>query len=382
MTELELCIRRIHGELSEEEEIQFQDWLQASEANRKLFTSMQALQNQGSAIETLTTINVEAAWKKVAKDSPGKERPLYEKFEFSWLRYAAVFLVLVGASYLGYQSFFTSSSEEIAINTDRILLTLGDGTIREIDPEKEGIITTKQGQAVRVQQQSLHYESAENAAITYNTLQVPYGKKFTIVLADGTIVHLNAGTSLTYPTAFANNAPRSIELQGEAFFEVSKKGDYMPFVVNTNALRVRVLGTHFNVSAYPGDQQQFVVLQEGSVAVYQPEESFDAKTRRIKPGEKAAISHKQIAVQTVNIKKYLTWIKGGFALNNDSFSEALKKIERQYNVTIQNDFSSLAGRHFNGSFGQETIGETLDAFKEITGFEYVIKDGIIIITSH
>ena len=95
--------------------------------------------------------------------------------------------------------------------------------------------------------------------LVYNTIKIPYGKRFELQLSDGTIVHLNSGTTLKYPVKFIASGNRQVFLDGEAFFDVAKDKTH-PFVVNADNLNVRVLGTHFNVSNYPEDKLTDIVL--------------------------------------------------------------------------------------------------------------------------
>ena len=110
--------------------------------------------------------------------------------------------------------------------------------------------------------------------MVYNTLKIPYGKKFEVQLSDGTIVHLNAGTSLRYPVQFVKNQSRQVYLTGEAFFEVSKDKAH-PFTVNTQEVNVEVLGTKFNVNSYTEDVSTDVVLVEGKVSLYKDKKTAE-----------------------------------------------------------------------------------------------------------
>src|SRR5690606_25698590 len=126
---------------------------------------------------------------------------------------------------------------------------------------------------------------------------IPKGKKFQIQLSDGTLVHLNAGSSLRYPVDFLSEGPRQVFLSGEAYFDVAKNASN-PFIVNVDDLEVRVLGTQFNVSAYSEDEYIDVVLVEGSVNLNKKEGDMV----ELSPGQKG--SYKQnsdsITVNEVN----------------------------------------------------------------------------------
>ena len=129
---------------------------------------------------------------------------------------------------------------------------------------------------------TLMASSAET--LVYNTLKIPYGKQFEVELSDGTIVHLNSGTTLRYPVAFLKNQNRKVFLTGEAFFEVAKDKAH-PFTVSTQELNVEVLGTKFNASSYTEDVTTDIVLVEGKVALYKDKKENNNSVK-LTPGSK------------------------------------------------------------------------------------------------
>jgi ferric-dicitrate binding protein FerR (iron transport regulator) len=215
----------------------------------------------------------------------------------------------------------------------------------------------------------------------YNTLTVPYGKRFDLLLSDGTQVTLNSGTSLKYPVQFLNTENRQVFLDGEAFFNVVKDS-LNPFIVNTDQLNVRVLGTKFNMSSYPEDQFVNTTLLEGSVSVYNKQDTFDSsKASLLEPGFKAEWNkyNKQILIEEADIAMHTDWLNGKIILRHVPFKNIVKKLERHYNVEIINNNSKLDEELFTASFDIETIDQVFQTFNLTYEMDYKINDRQIII---
>lgn len=295
-----------------------------------------------------------------------------------YYKYAAVFIGLIGGI-LWYQF----SSNEIKINQvsvadDAIILKTSDNKRTEINTNGKQVVVDKNGKIVGQQNGGqISYESNEELEeLVYNEIIVPDGKKFKLILSDGSLAHMNSGSSLKYPVNFISGENRKVLLKGEAYFEVTKDTKH-PFLVATEEMEIKVLGTNFNVSSYQGSDT-FTVLAEGSVAVYD-KKSSDSNFKTIRPGEKAIIADNTIEVIEVDVNDYLGWREGLLAFNNEQFINIIRKIERQYGVNIKNEFTALESVRFRGFFKDETIIDLLDTFKESAGFEYTITNQKIII---
>ena len=217
--------------------------------------------------------------------------------------------------------------------------------------------------------------------LIYNELFVPYGKKFQLVLSDGSKVHLNAGSSLRYPIQFMTNYRREVYLNGEAFFDISKDSLH-PFVVNTNAFDVKVLGTKFNVSSFSEEDVAQTVLVEGSVQMQNKTSAVQAENLiTLLPGQKGEIlaQERNIKVSEVDTSVYTSWLDGVLVFRNMAFKEIRKKLERNYNVRIYNNNLLLEEKTFNATFDVETIEQVLRTINENFPIEYSIQDKVIVI---
>lgn len=198
-----------------------------------------------------------------------------------------------------------------------------------------------------------------------NKLIVPYGKRSTLVLADGSKVHLNSGTKMEFPTLFSTTQ-REINMEGEIFIEVVKQGN-APFVVHTPHSQITVLGTSFNVSSYTEDVREFVVLVNGSVEVKSQNSTIQLQPNEMAEIEKGMIQHKQ-----VDVSDYTSWINGYMQFNKSPLSEVLKKIGRYYNIEFTyNKELDLHRQTCSGKlFLSEKLNDVLEAFSKMTYLQY------------
>ncbi len=170
------------------------------------------------------------------------------------------------------------------------------------------------------------YDDQQTGAATYNTLSTPRGRLFHVTLPDGSGVWLNAASSLRYPTSF-NNEDRTVELTGEAYFDVTPMAG-KPFTVKTgNRQEVLVLGTQFNVSAYPEDPVTATTLLQGKVSV---------QRRVLQPGQQARVSGYTNALQiiTADTSQVMAWRNGMFNFENADFREVMQQLERWYDIDV------------------------------------------------
>ncbi len=316
-----------------------------------------------------------------------KEKSLFYKYKLkTWFKYAAIAILFLGIGYFYDQGIFNTPKEELLTSKeDTITIQLDNGDVQVIS-EKSAIKITDTSGNVVMQQQGARLVYNKNIPVEklkYNTLTIPYGKRFDIVLSDGTHVFLNSGSSIKYPIQFIEGRSRKVFLEGEAFFEVTKDEKH-PFLIEAQGLNVKVLGTKFNINAYPEDDNTEVVLVEGSVSLKPSKNgSKDEQDFILKPGSKGTFDSFQqtISAQNVNTSIYTSWIKGTIVFRDEAFDTIIKKLERYYNVTIINNNKDLAKESFNASFeiDKETIHEVLHYLNKVHQIEYQIINNKVII---
>ncbi|PIA81222.1 hypothetical protein BFR04_14875 [Gaetbulibacter sp. 4G1] len=378
-----LIYKSISKIITPEEEIILDNWLKVDENNKlynKIIDKKQVQKKISIYNEIDTDLIFERLEKRIDEDVKPISKVKYINSVSKAFKYAAVAVIFLSLGYFYQQGYF-SSKPEFVIPSEHITLELENGNIQIINEDGSTKVVDVKGNVVGTQSgtQLVYSNDIIKEKLVYNTLTVPYGKRFEIQLSDGTNVHLNAGTSLKYPVKFINGKNRQVFLNGEAFFDVTSDKKH-PFIVNAEALNVEVFGTEFNVSAYPEDATTDVVLVEGSVALYNEEETLkDGVT--IVPGTKGSHDKNENSISTekVNIEIYTQWMKGGLVFRNSSFENISKKLERHYNVKIINTNEQLNKEVFNASFKEEPIDIILSYFKNSFDIEYRIEENTIYI---
>jgi ferric-dicitrate binding protein FerR (iron transport regulator) len=195
----------------------------------------------------------------------------------------------------------------------------------------------------------------------YIVFEAPYGEKSKMTFPDGTVVWLNAGSSLKYSNKY-NTDDRVVELEGEGYFEVAKKKK-IPFVVHTRGYDVVVKGTKFNVTAYPEDSNITTTLMEGAVELLKEKQHI-----AMKPGESVTLNvvSGKFTLTKVNPDVSKAWSENRIEYDNISLRELAAKLSRQYDVKIHLLTEEVGDKRFRISLrNQETIGEVMSALKEI-----------------
>ena len=222
------------------------------------------------------------------------------------------------------QDVYLPVAEVIKPGKAGALLTLSDGRQVVLSDSLETQLK-EQTADIRVQGKRLDYSSEHiGSFLVYNTITVPRGGEYQLTLSDGTRVWLNAETELKYPVAFVGEG-REVMLKGEAYFEVAKNVS-RPFVVKTEQLDIKVLGTSFNMKSYPSETQQ-VTLVQGKVEV-----RVGNYSRKLQPGEQLNYSSEGPEIRNVDVKAYTAWKDRRFVFNDDLLEEVIHKLGRWYDV--------------------------------------------------
>ncbi|HBL77350.1 MAG: hypothetical protein A2W90_21735 [Bacteroidetes bacterium GWF2_42_66] len=258
----------------------------------------------------------------------------------SFLRYAAIALLFLMIGNVIMYLYLNRKSDQLdyyasdnKVSTDNPTLILSNGT--EIKLSKASNIKYKKGNEIIIDDRSVAIPKNTNNEITSNQIVMPCGSRSKITLDDNTIVYLNAGSRLIYPSVFTGKV-RELELFGEAYFEVSENKK-KPFIVKTASLAIEVLGTKFNVSSYQEDDVVQTILEKGEVSVKRNDMSFINKSVILKPGQMLAYNKKTKEIKTnyVDVEYYVLWKNGILKFKNEDFIRVIKKIERFYDISIK-----------------------------------------------
>lgn len=346
-------------------------------------------------IETMDSSEAERIFDSIitSEEKKGRRSRGFSAKRIPVIRYAAVMVVLIGlASVLYFQQSGNrmqgtiedtlNAATRSEVPAEAITLQLPNGQIEILSENQALEVRDAKGNVVGKQtgNQLVYDDKTDVGELTYNKLTVPFGKKFELFLSDGTRAYLNAGTSIKYPVKFLKGQERMVFLTGEAFFEVAEDTEH-PFIIKADELNIRVLGTKFNVSTYPEDPATDVVLVEGSVGLYGTTEEFDAETFLLEPGHKGSFDKREgkLVSEAVPTGVYTSWIEGELVFRNMSFENILKKMERNYNVTITNRNQNIAKEKFNARFRNEPLEKVLSYFKVTYGLEYGFEGNTITI---
>lgn len=204
-------------------------------------------------------------------------------------------------------------------------------------------------------------------------ITIPRGQMYTITLSDGTQVWLNTGSSLKYPSQFDSKS-RTVELSGEAYFKVARN-ENSPFIVKTDYITTRVLGTEFNIRAY-NEADVSVTLVNGKVEV----ESPNTERLTLKPNECATIKASKLQSEVVDVKKYTAWVDGYFYFDNASLEDIMKELGRWYNINIE--FANTSTREYKYKFWADRNGrleEAVDLLNEYGKASIIVQNKRLII---
>jgi len=294
--------------------------------------------NLFSSKENKLTLNEQYdLWKRIQNESQTPKQEVFQRF----LKYAAI-LVLVFFSGATSYYFYQHSAKrnhfqlvEAIPAKGEAMIILSDGSRVPLDKQMSEISYSKNGEQLIVNSDTIKQNSGSQSE-SINKVVISYGKKSMIVLSDGTKVWLNAGSQLIYPAVFSGKN-RQVTLIGEAFFDVTTNPQN-PFIVRASDVSVEVLGTRFDVSAYPDDKIVQTVLEEGKVnlkylgkGILNREFVVEMQPNQMVEFDKTS---GEASSKLVDVAKYTSWKDGMLEFEKVDLIRALKQVERFYDVNI------------------------------------------------
>jgi len=394
----ELAAKWMDGTITPEEKEKFEAWYNGLD-----FSELELLDHWATGPE-----EIEAHILQKLKTSLGETKgesvraiahvhdvaPVHDLRRSRWWAAAASVLLLIGAgSYFFYfrnkdaggpeQTTAQMHTGDVAPGRYGAVLTLSDGARVVLDSAGNGNIATQGGSQVLMQNGAIVYEKEKAAAATainpaaavvYNTVTTPRGRQFRVVLPDGSGVWLNAASTLRYPTAFTGDQ-RAVELSGEAYFEIAKD-ERKPFVVTARDMRVQVLGTAFNLMAYPDETAVNTTLVTGAVRVVATKSSLV-----LDPDQQASLPDNagRFTVSKPNLKEVLAWKDGRFRFDGAKITTIMRQIARWYDVDIEYR-GEVPSNEFNGSISRaEYARKILDALERTGNVNFSLEGRKIIV---
>jgi len=303
-----------------------------------------------------------------------------EKLKINWisyLKYAAVISIFVAIGSLIYTSLYNYKFPIEAANEMDLKgkVIFADGSTKVFDSDKTSIKQTASGNLV-INSDTVVVK-VKQANTSLNHIIIPYGKRSDIILADGTHIWLNSGSQLSYPSEFKTDS-REVYLSGEALFDVNANPK-KPFYVITKNIKIKVLGTIFNVSSYDEDNTVQTALLRGKVTA--GENKLFASTINLAPGELLTYSKKNSTLlkEKVDVKSYASWVNGYLIFINVPITEVFMKLERYYNQDIKIE-DSLEKITFSGKLDlKDNIKDVINDIAFASSINVQKKEGFYLI---
>lgn len=270
-------------------------------------------------------------------------QPLPKAKKVRLLPRIAIAAATVGIIALGISLFFAPHKFKAAIEPgnqthgapgmNSATLTLSNGRAIRLSDAASGELAAEAGVVIsKSPTGQLIYEIKGNSAHGgINKLSTANGETYQIRLPDGSDVWLNAASTLSYTPDLLKDGKRSVQLEGEAYFSITRDQAH-PFIVQSKDQQIEVLGTQFNVNAYADEPVVATTLLKGSVSV-----TTGGQKKKIHPGEQAQLSAGRLSVQKVEVDNFIDWKNGDFALNHVEFKTAMRKIARWYDMEVVYD---------------------------------------------
>ncbi|MEZ2335600.1 FecR family protein [Mucilaginibacter sp. RCC_168] len=338
-----------NGTASPNELRELDSWYDTFDQNKKLTDTLYPQEIKNMEHRLLSTID-----RQIDKRLGRQSGPLTVQTRGRWLAVIAILAVFLTIGYLTVRTFGMFNGEQMAKNDvkpggSKAILILGNGKRIDLSSSKSGVISNESGVTIaKTTGTRLTYLSDDQASDqkdhgegTTNTIITPNGGQYEVQLPDGTHVWLNAASSLTYPVHFVGGQ-RTVWLTGEGYFEVAKDKT-RPFDVSTGTQHVRVLGTHFNINAYPGEDSQKTTLLEGSVQVLSK-----ANAIMLKPGEQAVNNGIDLNILHLNAEDAIMWKNGLFHFDHTELHALMRELARWYDVEVVYEGQSRS-RLFSGT---------------------------------
>lgn len=339
--------------------------------------------------KSVTDTEVNEKWDTVlqnilAADKPYRVRKRFLTPALQWASAAIILIAIAVSSYL----YSVNKGQKVHVFAQDVLpggnkavLTLADGKKISLTDavagdiaKQSGLSITKTADGQLIYKVSEVVKEADDSKV--NTISTPKGGQWQVSLPDGSVVWLNAASSLTYPLSFVSAKQRIVELTGEAYFEVTKDKLH-PFIVRTAKQEVEVLGTHFNINSYADENVTRTTLLEGSVRV---SHNTTHDTEILKPGEQSVLSSTGINVRVMDVEEAIAWKNGYFMFNNEKQESIMRKISRWYNVEIEYADTDAKEVMYYGTVGRfGKVSQVLRKLEQTGEVRFDIKGNKIIV---
>lgn len=367
----EILKARLEGTATEEELAILREWLDRSPQNRELAELLEESAENLPLLGRIYGYDEQRVWGNIRKAARKRRMRMLAATARKYAAVAAVAALLAGGGWwtlgrraerLARQAYI----EQLTPGVRGAVLTLSSGENVALEAGGRRMLVEQDGTRLEIAGEELAYHKveAEQEIPMTNTVTVPRGKEFSLRLSDGTQVWLNSESSLVFPVRFGDG-PREVTVTGEAYFDVAHDEAH-PFVVKTENLSVRVLGTAFNVRAHAADPLTEVVLERGSVRLQTPE---GYNLVRLHPNQRAVFdaAKDDIEVEEIYAEHFVTERYNLVAMKNATIGEIIARIESNYGVRIRIADPDNRKRYDINYLRTNSLEEVIDIVEFMTG---------------
>ena len=361
-------------EASEQEKLEVTAWKEEDERRERFCEDAVTFYREGASVDDPSREEMEQVWHKV-RQRTRKHRYLPRRV-VGWVAGVAVFAGL----FFGIRLLMTDTSPQVPpvvsiAKTEGVRLVLSDGTTHIVEAEKSaaldvpGFEMKDNGLKQLGQKQAMVSGKKE---LTYSEVIVPRGAEYQLTLADGTRVILNSESSIRFPDEFHTNE-RRVFLHGEAYFQVAHD-ESCPFLVEAEAVTVKVLGTEFNVKAYQKNDVS-ATLVTGRVRVAAGTDSLV-----LKPGQQCEVKDNTLTVREADLVSVLAWKNGEFVFKDVTLEKMMNELSRWYDMEVEYEAESLKmDRYYIYVERSKTLEEVLDKVALTGKIKYKIHGKKVIV---
>jgi len=378
-----LLIKSLTGEITASEDLELKQWMQQSDANRKVADEF--LKNDSFKEGLSDLMKKETIWERIQEQINLRSGKVIRVNWYKRIAIAAsVFLVLGLSAYLAFfQKSDGNKGKEVTKTTDinpggyKARLILSDGRSIILDSAASGELAQQGNTSILNKNNQLVYESTgQVGSDEYNTLATGRAEMYSLTMTDGTKIWLNSESSIYFPVAF-NDKERRIEVTGEVYIQVAKNPS-KPFIVSVNGMEVLAMGTEFNINSYKDEDDISTTLVEGTVKV-----SKGGINTILKPGQQTKLirNGQFTPPASINIDEITGWRNGWFHFESADLKTILRQFARWYNVEVVYE-GPVKNRKFFGivkrSSSLSTVLEMLqdnDIIFKIEGKKLIVKSG-------
>lgn len=374
----DLIRKFLFAQLSKEEEVIFDEWLNASSQNRMLLESFRSAKNIEGDLAIIRQLNANTAWDRLNNKKPN----LVKSFRKWSLGMVATIVFIFGCFLVWKEDYIhlgsdrksdmVSKKQDIAPATSGAVLVLADGTKVSLNGNTTKTLS-KNSNLIGNSNELIVKQTDQPIPLQYNSLIVPKASFYKMTLADGTKVWVNALSQLKFPAQFSTKE-RRVFLEGEAYFEVIPNTDH-PFIVESRGNEIKVLGTHFNINSYSDHVR--TTLAEGRVEVRQNEQRVE-----LYPGEYASSFKDNLFKGKADLAHDLAWHNNEFYFKKETIVNIAHQLSRWYDLDVIFRGNVQLDKEYTGSIERDVkLSQVLEMLSYVSDLKFDVEGKKLIIAT-